>query len=654
MTDPSDEIVVVSLFAGVGGLDHGFEAAGIKTVVQVEWDAQCRRVLAVRFPDAVQFGDVREVPVEQIRAVVGGRRVILIGGFPCQDLSIAGSRSGLAGERSGLYRELLRIADGIDPEWIVLENVPGLLSADIDPEVNDGRGWGAGTAMALLLGDVSGYFPAVPDTGWRSSGMCVGPKRSVAWRVLDARHLGVAQRRRRVFLVACSRDRAAPAAVLLEPEGVRGNPPPGEPPRPRFARRVAPAVVRAGEGGVDGGGAAKPRPEGHRVRDTGVTQSLTAGLASGGADAQHAEAGWMVVDPTPLLEVDGRVGTSQTDVRAGIGIGEPGDPMFTLQAGKQHGVAQPNDKVGALTASGGPQALDDQSTTQLVVAARESGQGWWTEDELAGPLRERDHKDSGTILAYEVDKERGLPNSEGIKVTETEIAPTVVAEIGEVNDRGLRIVSPTVFRKAQRAHDPQDCERWEEDELVDTLDAGGQTARTATGVVERIGYDMQNDALTGDVAPTLQAEAQRSGNRGAALVEPAALAGAAHTHHTTDGLAPAVTGSKGQPGNVAVPVNVHNATKRSGVGDDSGMGVGEDGDPTYTLGTSTPGAVGAGSVRRLTPLECERLQGFDDDWTLVEGASDNSRYREMGNAVCAAVSDWIGWRIDAYLGGWRP
>lgn len=735
MTAATD-YVGVSVFSGVGGLELGFELAGIPTAVQIEKDEQATRVLEARFPDAVRFGDVTEVDVEQVRAVVGDRRVgCLYGGFPCQDVSVAGRRAGMAGERSSLYVELVRLADGLDPEWLVVENVPGLLSADVDPDANGGaecaaagptcghavrpetgtpHGLGRGTAFAVVLGDITGYRPPVPGGGWRNSGVCAGPRRTVAWRVLDARHFGVAQRRRRVFLVACARDRSAPAAVLLEPEGMRGDPPPGEPPRPRFAVIPALAAVAAGAGAPDAGGAGDPAAG--ILADEGVTQALTTGLSTGGADAQHAHAGWMVPteegarmqpneeigaltasggpsrlddqsttqlvvgEPTPLLEVNARTGRSTDDVSCGIGIGGEGDPMFTLQAGKQHGVA------------------------------------------------------------YEIDKERGIPNAEGIVVRETDIAPTIVAEQSEQTDRGLRIVDPQAFRKQRRAADPTDDETWVEGDVANTLNQfdGGDTRATEV-VVEALGfseggtgqavdtvaptltaaqasesssrqqavvagYDMQNDALTGDLAPTLQAEAQKRQNRGAGVVEPAALASQSHVHHTSDGVSPAVTSSKEGPGSVAVPIG-QDALRGEGTAKtpspdaegrvrlrDPGLGVGDDGDPAQTLTAAGPGAVGTGAtsliegahgvtgddltgavqgpggkpgqgyqaaavgalVRRLTPTECERLQGFPDEWAKVAGSSDSSRYKEMGNAVCAAVSMWLAWRIQAYRAGWRP
>jgi len=167
------ERTAVSLFAGIGGFDLALERAGIRVVASVEIDKKCQAILARHFPNAKQFNDVEEVTGEQlIQAGFNPANGIITGGFPCQDLSVAGKRAGLAGKRSGLFWEICRIIDETRPETVILENVFGLLSS------NNGRD------MAVVL-------EALVKRGYR-----------VAWRVLDAQYFGVPQRRRRVFIVA--------------------------------------------------------------------------------------------------------------------------------------------------------------------------------------------------------------------------------------------------------------------------------------------------------------------------------------------------------------------------------------------------------------------------------------------------------------------
>ena len=156
-----------SLFAGIGGFDIGFENAGFTTAWQVEINPICRAVLADRFPHARQFDDVRTVGAHNLSAVD-----VLVGGFPCQDLSTMGARQGLAGQRSGLFFEVCRLARELQPRWLVLENVTGLLSC------RDGQ-------------DFQTVISTLAECGYLG-----------CWRVLDASCFGVPTKRRRVFIIA--------------------------------------------------------------------------------------------------------------------------------------------------------------------------------------------------------------------------------------------------------------------------------------------------------------------------------------------------------------------------------------------------------------------------------------------------------------------
>lgn len=158
-------LTVGSTFTGVGGADLGFAHAGFDIAWQCELDEWKRSVQSAHYHD---------IPIyEDIQLLTNPEAVdVMIGGFPCQDLSVAGKRKGFDGSRSVLAFEFLRLAESLAPRWIVLENVPGLLSS------NRGRDF------ARLLDEM------------------VGCGYGVAWRILDARFFGVPQRRRRVFIVA--------------------------------------------------------------------------------------------------------------------------------------------------------------------------------------------------------------------------------------------------------------------------------------------------------------------------------------------------------------------------------------------------------------------------------------------------------------------
>jgi DNA (cytosine-5)-methyltransferase 1 len=177
---------VLSLFSGIGGFDLGFQRAGMEVIGMCEIDKHAQRVLQRHFPEATLHTDVKEVHYER------GSVDLICGGFPCQDLSVAGKRRGLDGERSGLWFEFARIIDTAEPAWVVIENVPGLFSS------------ARGEDFAVII-------QWLANRGY-----------GVGWRVLDAQGFGLAQRRKRVFIVA-SFGSPRGCTVLLEPESLRRN-----------------------------------------------------------------------------------------------------------------------------------------------------------------------------------------------------------------------------------------------------------------------------------------------------------------------------------------------------------------------------------------------------------------------------------------------
>ena len=185
-------ITGVSLFAGIGGFDLAMQRQGVKVVASVEIDKKCQEVLAHRFPESKIFDDVTTVKgSDLIAAGFTPSTGIITGGFPCQDLSVAGKRAGLAGARSGLFWEIARIVEETQTEYFVIENVPGLLSS------NNGADFG------VVLGTMA-------DLGY-----------SLGWRVLDAQHFGVPQRRRRVFIIGRRSTSEGVAEILFKSEGLR-------------------------------------------------------------------------------------------------------------------------------------------------------------------------------------------------------------------------------------------------------------------------------------------------------------------------------------------------------------------------------------------------------------------------------------------------
>lgn len=243
------EITFGSLFTGVGGFDEGFEEAGLKCLWQIENDDACTGVLEHRYRGRKRFRNVEDCGKHNLE-----RPDVICGGFPCQDLSVAGKRAGLAGARSGLWREMYRIIAELEPRIVIIENVPGLLSSwspiEPAPEPVEGREWEVEEASDLetILVDL------------------LQLRHCVAYGVLDSQYFGVPQRRDRVFIVG-SLGTGCCAQVLFEPESVRGDSPPSRRTRQDFtpdsgcgaeSRGDIAKSLKASDGGID-------REDGHTL-----------------------------------------------------------------------------------------------------------------------------------------------------------------------------------------------------------------------------------------------------------------------------------------------------------------------------------------------------------------------------------------------------
>ena len=209
-----------SLFDGIGGWQLAAVHAGVRPVWSSEIEAFPLEVTRRHFPDTIQLGDVTKIDGGKVQPVD-----IICAGSPCQDLSVAGKRAGLAGERSGLFvravdivRQMRRATDGEKPRFFVWENVPGAFSS------NHRRDFQA------VLEEIGQAEVPMPKSGrWADAGLVRTHTCDIAWRVLDAQYWGVPQRRKRIFLVADFAETGRRAAeILFEPEGVQGDTPQGE------------------------------------------------------------------------------------------------------------------------------------------------------------------------------------------------------------------------------------------------------------------------------------------------------------------------------------------------------------------------------------------------------------------------------------------
>lgn len=334
-------LTAVSLFAGIGGFELAMERVGIKPVASVEIDKKASGVLAERFPNTQVFGDIKGVTSGDLfSAGFDSANGIITGGFPCQDLSVAGRRAGLAGERSGLFWEIHRLIAETKTKWFVLENVPGLLSS------NDGRD------MGVVIGSLA-------ELGY-----------GLAYRILDAQHFGVAQRRRRVFIVGrLGDDWRTPAKILDIGEGRRGYH------QKSFAKGqgVATAIVGGPATSFGHTGFSKyfegvstlTHTQHKRPEDNIVVEPYVKIVRSGERDAEGnlpAEV-WAERQTAPTLNLMDNTGEARATVIAlqntvigradtagpqGRGHSDDGGPMFTIDTTSPHGIVfAPHKEDGA-------------------------------------------------------------------------------------------------------------------------------------------------------------------------------------------------------------------------------------------------------------------------------------------------------------------
>ncbi|KRA58191.1 DNA cytosine methyltransferase [Rhizobium sp. Root651] len=232
--DNGRPITFISMFSGIEAASVAFGPLGWKALCFAEIEKFPSAVLAHHYPDVPNVGDMSKHDWAQYR----GKVDIVCGGPPCQDFSIAGLRAGLDGERGNLSIVYMRALHAIKPRNAIVENVPGWL--------NDKK-----NAFGCFLAGLVGADDPLrtPDgKSWPNAGMVAGPLGRAAWRVLDAQYFGLAQRRRRVIVVADFGDGADPAAVLFERKGLFGNTPPSREAGKGAAADVAPSLVASGRG----------------------------------------------------------------------------------------------------------------------------------------------------------------------------------------------------------------------------------------------------------------------------------------------------------------------------------------------------------------------------------------------------------------------
>lgn len=499
----------VSFFSGIGGFDLGFHQAGMECVGQVEKDKNCLKLLDMRFPNVPKWEDIKDVTGTELPDAD-----VWCGGFPCTDVSRAGRRAGLAGSESGLWFEFHRLIHKVKPSMVVVENVDGLFSSN------------GGKDFAVVVGGLTGWIPEVPDGGWKSSGAIRGyaGQYHVIWRLLDSQFFGVAQRRKRVFIVASLTERGGSfAEVLFERQSSAGHSVSGG----KTGETIAATVTsRIGKGGFTD-------PVNDNVIVTNTISANHSPDRGDGTDnfivfmgGQGAKAGSIAASDTTSPTLKGSPsGTNQVPVVSGT--------------------------LGA--AHGGNRDLGQANETDLIVAF----------DHKASASVDQPVRSDGKVGTLQTNKQDAVLI--GISTELTTLEDTVPA-----------LTQPSVSD-------------------------GGHPAMVVG--VESI--DDRNSRSNGDISGTLQS---KQNGYSLSYQNPIAEYYSQDYNqdriYNPDGTAPAHT--------AAQPAGGRKFNTQSG-------------------------------VRRLTPIETARLQGFPDDW--MQGFSDSAQYRAYGNAVTVSVARWIAERI---------
>ena len=340
----------LSLFSGIEAASVAWLPLGWTCVGVAEIDPFPCAVLAHHYPDVPNLGSVVDITDAQIAAL--GPVDIVVGGSPCQDLSVAGKRAGLAGERSGLFHQQLRIFHAArhfcGARFLLWENVPGAFSSN------------RGLDFAVVAGEMAGCRLPVPDDGWGTEGVALGEHGLLEWAVLDAQWFGVAQRRRRVFALLDTGDWTNRSPILLEPDKLRGDSAPI-----RSARQDAPAgTLRS----TDGGG-------------LGTDFDCDGGVISIQGNLIGRDAGGPV----------------------GVGVGV-GGPMFTLTKADVHGVAHTLRGEGFDASQDGTGRGTPLVPVGVALRGRDGGATAELGDEVAFTLRASEGGgDKPHVLAHAFD-----------------------------------------------------------------------------------------------------------------------------------------------------------------------------------------------------------------------------------------------------------
>jgi DNA (cytosine-5)-methyltransferase 1 len=530
-----------SVCSGIEGASVAWAALGWRCAFMAEVEAFPRAVLKHHYPHVPLYSDFTHLRDDHAEVLVGAD--VLVGGTPCQGFSVAGLRGSLSDDRSNLCLEFIRLANAIDdlrraagrpPAWVLWENVPGVFSTEDN-------------AFGAFLGGLVGSecaLDAGPRGKWTDAGVAAGPQRMAAWRVLDAQHFGLAQRRRRVFVLAVGGAGAWRCADALLPlaDSLSGHPAP---------RR------QAGEGSARPIAGSSPASSGYR-NDADTADNLIAGTlpATGGTARKHGQ-GW------GQQEFEG--GYAIPVLTSGL---EGGDIARALNgchtASGRHDISV--DTFVAHSLRGQPNATHREDSDTYVAHslradgfdASEDGTGRGT-PLVAPPLMARSSRGGG---------QTNSPGhqADAVVVTHALDAHSAGGATEDGTGRGVPLIA---FTKNDGGGDLGE-------DISPTLRAGGFTSSHANGGVgPAIAFNWQNGGGYGEANDGLGITEEATGPLDASTIKAVAIPITADAARRGEGHA--LTPSPDAEGRVRLR--------------DPGLGIGEDGDPAGTLQAAAPGAV---------------------------------------------------------------
>lgn len=620
-------------------------------------------VMAHRHPSNTNLGDVLAPDfIERAKAL--GPLDIMVGGPPCQSFSIAGLRGSLSDPRGNLTLRWVQVLHAIRPSIAITENVPGWLSTSDNA---------FGCFLAGIVGADAPLNSPYERGRWPNHGMVAGPLARAAWRVLDAQYVrtrsfpwAVPQRRRRVFVViSFGASGIDPAAVLFDRQSMFGNPAP--------RRETGQGIAADAQSGAASGGRHLSSAFRWQNEQAGIVEDdCAASLRAKGTTTDERSVGAYVAQ-------GGRLGTD-FDCDGGLIAGTewPASVAPTLNAhfGEKQGLEDQHIRGGA--------AYSSPAVANPLTARMHKGINT-TADEGQTPIITHGGGFDGANVAHALRGEgfdaskdgtgRGTPlvpvaihsdaiGRDGISKTAGADAAGVVrkrnAGMGIADDGSMYSLTtghPHAIAIQERAvsENPDagpDGKGWRDDGAAYTLEA-----RSVTQSVAFCQNTCDEVRLFGDDGQTVGALSAEPGMKQTCYV---AFTAKDHGGDAVEGISPTLRAGGHSSSHANAGVMPAIAFKPGSSADARSIGAQEE--VACTLeggggGNNRQGIAAEWGVRRLTPTECARLQGFPDDWARIpwrgkaaEDCPDGPQYKAYGNSMACNVVGWIGDRIQTVMG----